>query len=68
MRGGGLAGSCLGRYDIIPNEKADYRRHNKNFISQKLVDLKCAAPPAPFIMAMVEASLDVVSFVLTKPR
>jgi hypothetical protein len=67
MQGGGLAGPGLGRFDTVANEKADYRRHNENFISQNRVNLKYAAAPAPFIMAMAEANLDVVSFVLVKP-
>jgi hypothetical protein len=67
MRGGCLAGPGLGRFDIVADEKAHYRRHNENFIPQNRVDLKYAAHSAPLIMAMAGANLDVVSFVLAKP-
>jgi hypothetical protein len=68
MRGGCLAGPGLGRFGVVADKKADYGRHNEKFISQNRVDLKYAGSSAPFIVAMAEANLNVVFFVLTNPR
>jgi hypothetical protein len=67
MRDGGLAGPHFSRFVVVADEKADFRIHNLSFISQSGVNLKHAKYSAPLIMAMAEANLDVVFFVLTKP-